>query len=109
MPETVLEMARRLKAAGAGFGVDHCGSRDLALDYLKSLKANYTKIDGSFIRGLEAEEDKRVYVRSLIATARALGTKTVALHVESEPMLEAVEALGFDGVQGYFIGRPEPI
>jgi diguanylate cyclase (GGDEF)-like protein len=109
IPETVLETARRLRAAGSGFGVDHCGSRDLALDYLKSLKANYTKIDGSFIRGLEAEADKRVYVRSLVATARALGTKTVALHVESEPMLEAVEALGFDGVQGYFIGRPEPI
>ncbi len=109
MPERVLEIVRRLKAVGAGFGVDHCGSRDLALDYLKSLKANYTKIDGAFIRGLEKEEDKRVYVRSLITTARALGTKTIAEHVESEAMLEAVRELGFDGVQGYFIGRPEPI
>ncbi len=109
MPKRVLEFARRLKAVGAGFGVDHCGSRDLALDYLKSLKANYTKIDGAFIRGLEAEEDKRVYVRSLIATARALGTRTIAEHVESEDMLEVVKQLGFDGVQGYLIGRPEPI
>ncbi len=99
----------RLQVVGAGFGVDHCGSRDLALDYLKSLKANYTKIDGAFIRGLEEEEDKRVYVRSLITTARALGTKTIAEHVVSEAMLEAVRELGFDGVQGYFIGRPEPI
>ncbi len=109
MPETVLEIVRRLKAVGAGFGVDHCGSRDLALDYLKSLKANYTKIDGAFIKGLEQEEDKRAYVRSLVATARALGTRTIAEHIESEPMLEAVRELGFDGVQGYFIGRPEPL
>ena len=109
MPGPVLEFVRRLKAAGVGFGVDHCGSRDLALDYLKSLKANYTKIDGAFIRGLEEEEDKRAYVRSLIATARALGTETVAEHVESEAMLDAVKALGFDGAQGYFVGRPQPI
>ncbi len=109
MPETVLEVVRRLRAAGAGFGVDHCGSRDLALDYLKNLKADYTKIDGAFIRGLEAEEDNRVYVRSLVATARALGTRTVAEHVESEALLEKVRELGFDGVQGYFIGRPGPL
>ena len=109
MPYTVLEFVRRLGVAAAGFGVDHCGSRDLALDYLKQLKASYTKIDGAFIRGLDEEEDKRVYVRSLIATARALETKTIAEHVESEAMLETVKQLGFDGVQGYYIGRPEPV
>ncbi|MDX1528122.1 MAG: EAL domain-containing protein [Gammaproteobacteria bacterium] len=48
-------------------------------------------------------------MRSLIATARALGTRTIAEHVESEDMLEVVKQLGFDGVQGYLIGRPEPI
>ncbi len=109
MPFTVLEFVHRLGTAVAGFGVDHCGSRDLALDYLKELKASYTKIDGAFIRGLEEEEDKRVYVRSLVATARALGTHTIAEHVESEVMLEKVKELGFDGVQGYYIGRPQPI
>lgn len=109
MPDRVLEIVRRLKAVGSGFGVDHSGSRDLALDYLKSLKANYTKIDGAFIRGLDEEEDKRVYVRSLVATARALGTKTIAEHVESEAMLVAAREIGFDGVQGYYIGRPEPM
>lgn len=108
-PAVVLELVRRINATGAGFGVDHCGSRDLALDYLKSLKASYTKIDGAFIRGLEAQEDKRIYVRSLVATARALGAKSIAEHVESEAMLEAVQSLGFDGMQGYYIGRPEPI
>lgn len=109
IPEVVLEFARRVKSADAEFGVDHCGARDLKLDYLKSLKAGYTKIDGAFIRGLEEEEDKRNYVRSLIATARALGTTTIAEHVESEPMLKAVADLGFDAAQGYFIGRPEAI
>ncbi len=108
-PDEVLELARAIRSTGAEFGVDHGGARDLALDYLKRLKADYIKIDGSMVTGLEHDQERQAYLRSLLATARGLDIKTFALHIESEDTLDAARQLGFDGLQGYHVGRPEPV
>lgn len=108
-PDAALELVRRLRAAGTHFGVDHCGARDLALDYLRRLKVDYIKVDGSLIRGLDREDDRRNYVRSLIATARALDIQIIAEHIENVAELDVARRLDFDGYQGYFIGRPGPV
>lgn len=108
-PDEVLELATRIRSAGSAFGVDHGGARDLALDYLKRLKADYIKIDGSLVTGLEHDEDRQAYLRSLLAIARGLDIKTFALHIESGETLDAARRLGFDGYQGYLVGRPETL
>lgn len=108
-PDEVLELATRIRSAGSAFGVDHGGARDLALDYLKRLKADYIKIDGSLVTGLEHDEDRQAYLRSLLAIARGLDIKTFALHIESGETLDAARRLRFDGYQGYLVGRPEAL
>ena len=106
-PDVVLHMASRLRALGANFGVDHCGARDLALDYMKQLKADYTKIDGAFIKGLSEDAEKQAYVKSLVEFGHALDFRVIAEYVENDADLEIVTGLGFDGVQGHHVGMPE--
>ncbi|MDX1514459.1 MAG: EAL domain-containing protein, partial [Gammaproteobacteria bacterium] len=107
--DEALELAGRIRETGAQFGVDHGGARDLALEYLKRLKADYIKIDGPLITGLEDDPERQAYLKQLLATARGLDIRTVALHIESPETLAAARELGFDAFQGYHIGRPEAL
>jgi EAL domain-containing protein (putative c-di-GMP-specific phosphodiesterase class I) len=106
-PDAVLLLAATVRRFGVAFGVDHCGARDVALEYMKQLKADYSKIDGSFIKNLDRDIEKQNYVKSLVEFGHALEFKVIAEFVETEAELEKAESLGFDGVQGHYIGMPE--
>ena len=75
-PELVIALARKLRERGAMFGVDHCGARDIALEYMKQLKPHYSKVDGAFITGLHDDQEKQAYVRSLVEFGRAFDIRS---------------------------------
>ena len=106
-PDEVAALSARLRSLGSSLGIDHCGSRDLALEYLKQIRPNYTKLDGAFITGIDTDEDKQTYVGSLVEIGRAMEIQTIAAMVESEEELAAARDLGIDAAQGDLIGRPE--
>ena len=107
-PENVLELARRLHRLGARFGLDHFGVGDLSFDYVCSLKMDYTKIDGAFIRGVEDNLAHRGFVEGCVEVGRGTDVQVIAEMVENEAELATLHRLGLDGVQGYLVGRPAP-
>jgi EAL domain-containing protein (putative c-di-GMP-specific phosphodiesterase class I) len=48
-------------------------------------------------------------VESISEVAHRLGVKTVAEYVEDIAMIPILEQAGVDFVQGYAIGRPQPL
>ncbi len=54
---------------------------------------------------LESDSD-RVIVKSTVDLAHNLGLSVVAEGVENAETLDALQALGTDVAQGYFIGKP---
>lgn len=108
-PAGLVEFARTLRGAGIRFGVDHCGARDLRLEYLRALKADYVKVDGAFLRELQQVPEATDYLRSLVDLAHALDASVIAEHVETAQALELARGLGFDGVQGHHLGWPQPL
>ena len=48
-------------------------------------------------------------VRAVVGLGRSLGLTTVAEGVESQQQLSILHAEGCDEMQGYLIGRPQPI
>jgi EAL domain-containing protein (putative c-di-GMP-specific phosphodiesterase class I) len=64
------------------------------------------KVDASFVRKVTVDPQDRHVVAAVVELARGLGKETVAEGVEEAAVLEAVEALGVDNAQGYFLGRP---
>lgn len=98
-----------LHGLGCKFALDDFGSGLGSFANLKKLPVDYLKIDGSFIRGLGADEVSAAMVNAMIELARTLGIKVIAEHVETEQALEMVRALKVDFVQGYAIGRPLPL
>lgn len=87
--------------------LDDFGTGFSSFAYLKHLKADVLKIDGLFIRDLTNERDNQVFVKSIVDVARGLGKTTVAEFVESAEILEMLQRLGVDMVQGYHLDKPQ--
>ncbi len=70
--------ARRLKELGCGFALDDFGTGFSSFAYLQALPVDLVKIDGSFLRDLDANPTNRALVRAMVAHPHALGKTVVA-------------------------------
>ena len=95
-----------LKKAGYNVIIDDFSSDKSACSRMFELKAEYVKIDGSFIKKLAHDNAYRIIVKSIIDFAKSSGIKTIAEHIESEEIRDIVKEMGVDYLQGYFIGKP---
>lgn len=89
------------------FGLDNVGARNGIFSYLRSIRPDYIKIDGSFIRGLNHNHDHKFFVSTIVSVAHGLDIRVIAKSVEDEAVWNALHALNVDGAQGYYIARPE--
>lgn len=98
-----------LKKRGCTFALDDFGSGLSSFAYLKNLPVDEIKIDGMFVRNMITDSIDLVLVKSIIEIGKAFGRKTVAEFVENQEIFDKLKALGADYVQGYHMGRPEPL
>lgn len=95
-----------IESTAAGFGLDHFGLGAVSFGYLKRFRLAYIKIDGSYIRGIDATTDNQFLVQSVADIAHGLDIQVIAESVETEPEWNTLEHLHVDAAQGYHVGRP---
>jgi len=95
-----------IRRLGCKVSLDDFGAGFSSFSYLKHLKVDTLKIDGSFIREIDSSRYDQILVKALVDVARGLGIGTIAEFVESEQAFEILRRLGVDYVQGYFVGKP---
>lgn len=100
---TLVNLVRR---HGGQFGIDHFGRGFSSFGYLSTLKIDYLKIDGSFIRGIEQQRDNQFLVDAICKIAHGLDLKVIAESVETDAERGMLATLRIDGVQGYGVGMP---
>jgi diguanylate cyclase len=91
---------------GIGLSIDDYGTGFSTLEYLKRIPARELKIDRSFISMLHRSQSDRIMVNSTIQLAHSLGRQVVAEGVENQEILEELQRMGCDLIQGYHIARP---
>jgi len=108
-----LDHARRfvgvLHGMGCQFALDDFGSGIGSFSNLKNLPLDYLKIDGSFMRNLARDTVNQAMVTAMIKLARTLNFKVIAEQVEDTAAVEMARRMGVDYLQGYAIGRPQPL
>ena len=98
-----------MRQHGIRFALDDFGAGASGFSYLKTLKVDYLKIDGQFIRDLQSDPLDRATVRCFREVAATLGTQTIAEFVENAATATLLDEIGVDYGQGYLYHRPEPI
>lgn len=103
----VLGFMQELHAVGCRFALDDVGAGMASFGYLKNLPVDILKIDGSFVRDMQADPVSLSMVRALTQIGHQLGLEVIAEWVGSERDLELLREVGVDYVQGYAVHRPE--
>ena len=98
-----------LHGTGCEFALDDFGSGLSSFSTLRTLPMDYLKIDGSFIRNLAADSVNQAMVAAMIDLSRSLNFRVVAEQVEDQVSLDKVIGMGIDFVQGFVVGRPQPL
>jgi diguanylate cyclase (GGDEF)-like protein/PAS domain S-box-containing protein len=98
-----------LHGMGCEFALDDFGSGLSSFSTLRTLPMDYVKIDGSFINNLAGDTVNRAMVTAMIELSRSLNFRVVAEQVEDQLSLDTVIGMGIDFVQGFVVGRPQPL
>jgi diguanylate cyclase (GGDEF)-like protein len=104
--DALKQLMLQLKPYGCHFSIDHFGRGFTSFAYLHSLKVDFLKIDGGYIRGIDSDKDNQFFVQALAKTAHEIDVRVIAENVETQAELNILESLYVDGAQGYLIGRP---
>lgn len=103
------EFIRQVSRLGCRFSLDDFGSGYASYAHLKNLRTDSLKIDGSFVKDLEASTSDYAMVKSMNDIGHSLGMRTVAEFVESPAILSMLREMGVDYAQGFAIHRPVPL
>jgi len=107
-PELAIENLAKLRDMGIEIAIDDFGTGYSSLSYLKKLPITKLKIDQSFVRDIEVDEDDKAIVKSIIALSKGLNLLTIAEGVEKESQKEFLIQEGCDEMQGYLYSKPIP-
>jgi diguanylate cyclase (GGDEF)-like protein len=106
LPDSAVRTMQGLKAMGVQLAVDDFGLGPSALPTLKRLPLDALKLHQSVLAGLGQSAEDEPIVAALVELGHALGLSVVAEGVERGDQLRALRALGCDGAQGFWLGRP---
>jgi EAL domain-containing protein (putative c-di-GMP-specific phosphodiesterase class I) len=98
---------RQLKALGIRIAMDDFGTGYSSLSNLRAFPFDKIKIDGSFIHGVDRNDQAAAIVRAVLGLGQGLGLPVLAEGVETASELQFLSReAACDEVQGYLIGRP---
>ena len=104
-----LSILRRLKALGVKIAMDDFGTGYASLSSLQSFPFDKIKVDRTFISGVDSNEQSAAIVRAVLGLSNALRLPVIAEGVETENERAFLMLGGCQEIQGYLIGRPQPI
>jgi diguanylate cyclase (GGDEF)-like protein/PAS domain S-box-containing protein len=104
-----LATLRQIKALGVRIAMDDFGTGYSSLSNLRAFPFDKIKIDGSFIKSVNSNDQAATIVRAVLGLGRGLGLPVLAEGVETEAELRFLQDEHCDAVQGYLLGRPAAI
>ena len=100
---------RQIKALGVHIAMDDFGTGYSSLSNLRAFPFDKIKIDGSFIKSVDHNEQAATIVRTVLGLGRGLGLPVLAEGVETVGEMKFLRDQNCDEIQGYLIGRPSDI
>lgn len=104
--EETLNQLCLFKEQGFKIALDDFGSETSNFSRLRNLQVDYIKIDGSYIKNLDTDENSMKIVQTITRFAELIDAKVIAEFVHNEAVEKAVRDLWIHYSQGYYFGKP---
>jgi len=99
----------KLRGYGCRFSLDEFGSGLSSFTYLRKLPVDFLKISGAFVRDMLTDPVDRAMVNSINEIGHLLGRETIAAHIETADVADALRKIGVDYGMGHFFDQPRPL
>ncbi|WP_293268824.1 EAL domain-containing protein [Neptunomonas sp.] len=106
--DSIRDQLITLRDHGIEVSIDDFGVGYSSLSYLQELDIDVLKIDQSFVRRIEKDNDSLALCEAVIVMAHRIGLKVIAEGIETENQHELLTHAGCDYGQGYFYSEPVP-
>jgi len=108
-PEHVIKILNQLQELGITIAIDYFGTGYSSLSYLKQFPIDVIKIDRSFIKDINGDDEEAVIANTIVTLAHGLGCRVLAEGVENIVQSNYMRDQGCDLVQGYYYSKPLPV
>jgi diguanylate cyclase (GGDEF)-like protein len=114
---SVVRCLQRLREQGFKIAVDDVGTGNSGLEMLRTIEAEFVKLDRSIVSAAATEPGARAVLMAMATFARQTGALVIAEGIEDEDTLGFLRALDeqrldpepvIQGGQGFGLGRPSP-
>jgi len=106
--ESVEKIFNMLKYLGVKLAINNFGSSQFSIQDLKDFTVNYLKLDKALIGDVAQNQQTRELLTAILVLSRSLSMSVIVQGVESEEQMNTLTALGFQLVQGQFVGSSVP-
>ncbi|WP_457749171.1 EAL domain-containing protein [Sulfurimonas sp.] len=104
---TLLKFTHNMRKYGVRFAIDDFGSGYSNFAYLRKIKPDFIKIDGSLIKNMHKDKDTYEIVKAIIKFSNILGSTVIAEFVQNEATVKLLNELGVNLMQGYYFSEPK--
>ncbi|MBF2064710.1 MAG: EAL domain-containing protein [Calothrix sp. C42_A2020_038] len=104
--DIVRGILQQLKERNFKLVIDDFGTGYSSLSYLHSFPLNALKIDKSFVKRMQDNQDNMGLVPAMIGISHSMGMRTIAEGVEIPEQLAQLRILNCDLAQGFLFSKP---
>lgn len=94
---------------GAKVAVERFGLGFTSFKFFREVRPDYIKLDNSYSHSIDSDNNNKFFVRMIVDIAKRLNILVLATGIEHQDEKLAMEKLLVDGLQGYYIAKPEQI
>ncbi len=98
-----------IRERGVRLAIDDAGAGYSSLRHILDLQPDLIKLDMSLVRNIALDPARKALAAALIKFARQTRSQIIAEGVETAAEFAALQALGTQKAQGYFLARPMPL
>jgi diguanylate cyclase (GGDEF)-like protein/PAS domain S-box-containing protein len=104
--EPVARTLQELRSRGFRLALDDFGSGYSSLGHLRDFPVDILKMDATFVAGIGNGLADGAILRAIIGLANSLGLMTIAEGIERQEQLAALNAMGCNAGQGFYLSKP---
>ncbi|CCG42923.1 sensor domain-containing phosphodiesterase [Magnetospirillum molischianum] len=105
--KAVNDVIQGIRQLGHEVSIDDFGAGNAAFHYLRALKVDNVKIDGSYIKDAMRSNEDVSFIKAIVQLCSDLGVTTTAEYVEDQETANLLRLLKVRFGQGWYFGKPQ--